>query len=346
MKLLLFYRLLPLGIFCLIAALLSMCATPPPAPRSPVAAGAGTEAPTPPAGGATKPGKSETFEAYWRTDEGKQKITLRSWTGPDGKEYGVAQGDMVMGLRDELEIIPGDSGRGLHGGYTKVWPLGIVPYYLQPNLVKRKLFLDAVAKFHALKHPANGQPIIRFVEMTAANFPQGLPKVYVDVQNTSDPKIGGRADYGRQNKRHNFWLNQATNGVTVGIVMHEMLHALGFAHEQCRKDRDLYVTIDNEKLDPYYKSELAIIPFGRNSGLYDYLSLSHYPTSSFPKHEGDATIIPKTQKELDLLPADKRVKAVKASVLGNSDHLSQGDCQMLLDFYGEECVKRYNTQHW
>ncbi|GAV00591.1 hypothetical protein RvY_11417 [Ramazzottius varieornatus] len=84
---------------------------------------------------------------------------------------------------------------------------------------------------------------------------------------------------------------------TFGTVQHEVLHALGFYHEQSRTDRDEYVTIIwknviNGRKNHNFRAE-------RTDNLnmpYDYASIMHYAWNAFAVDHTKPTIVPKNPK--------------------------------------------------
>ncbi|XP_078615892.1 uncharacterized protein LOC144884443 isoform X2 [Branchiostoma floridae x Branchiostoma japonicum] len=94
---------------------------------------------------------------------------------------------------------------------------------------------------------------------------------------------------------------------TKGIAVHEIMHALGFWHEQSRYDRDNFVTIfldnvvpgRNGEKDFYYGNfdKLTRINSQTLDTTYDYHSVMHYPTDAFGK-SGKITIEPRLGKQL------------------------------------------------
>ncbi|WAQ95435.1 MEP1B-like protein [Mya arenaria] len=71
-----------------------------------------------------------------------------------------------------------------------------------------------------------------------------------------------------------------------GTVMHELLHALGFWHEQSRTDRDNYVTIHSENIQKVGYIDMLGQP-------YDYGSIMHYSAYAFAIDRTKMTIEPK-----------------------------------------------------
>ncbi|XP_012497335.1 PREDICTED: astacin-like metalloendopeptidase [Propithecus coquereli] len=76
-----------------------------------------------------------------------------------------------------------------------------------------------------------------------------------------------------------------------GIVLHELMHVLGFWHEHARADRDHYIRVDWNEILPGF--EINFIK-SRSSNMltpYDYSSVMHYGRLAFSRR-GLPTIVP------------------------------------------------------
>lgn len=77
-----------------------------------------------------------------------------------------------------------------------------------------------------------------------------------------------------------------------GIIQHEILHALGFQHEQTRSDRDYYVRINWENIDPNMAFNFNLGDTNNLFTPYDYSSIMHYGRTAFTMYQGVDTITP------------------------------------------------------
>uniref|UniRef100_A0A3Q2P532 Metalloendopeptidase n=1 Tax=Fundulus heteroclitus TaxID=8078 RepID=A0A3Q2P532_FUNHE len=103
---------------------------------------------------------------------------------------------------------------------------------------------------------------------------------------------------------------------TLGIVEHELLHALGFYHEQSRYDRDDYVKIVSANLLPGKEQILDFLFSSDESTVhgtqYDYISVLHYGKNALTNGNGSTiiTIDPKFQdvigQRLEMSPTDAK----------------------------------------
>jgi len=106
-----------------------------------------------------------------------------------------------------------------------------------------------------------------------------------------------------------------------GTIVHELLHAVGFWHEQSRTDRDQYVKINYENIDKerwhnfekYSHDKIDLLGIE-----YDYCSIMHYSAKAYSNNT-QPTIEALRETECDL---------------GNTLSLSESDVLKINKFYG------------
>ncbi|XP_028249912.1 low choriolytic enzyme-like [Parambassis ranga] len=124
--------------------------------------------------------------------------------------------------------------------------------------------------------------------------PRTHQRDYIDIQ----PMSGCWSYLGVRGGRQAVSL-QSPQCLQVGVISHELMHALGFVHEQSRFDRDTYVTImwpniwrDRLRNFEKFKTDSLDLP-------YDYDSIMHFGRYSFSQ-DGQPTIIPKNSQIIKL----------------------------------------------
>lgn len=111
-----------------------------------------------------------------------------------------------------------------------------------------------------------------------------------------------------------------------GEIIHEILHTLGFWHEQSRPDRDLYLMYNKRNvisgMEVNFEKQININSLG---SMYDYGSIMHYPANAFSIYPGNDmynTLVPINQEESSV-----------SSIMGQSLRMSPTDVQQLRLLY-------------
>lgn len=79
----------------------------------------------------------------------------------------------------------------------------------------------------------------------------------------------------------------------IGTIQHELLHTLGFHHQQCSPNRDEYVKIIDENITEGKETNFKKYDedqVGDFDEAYDYGSILHYSSTAF-SNNGEATIV-------------------------------------------------------
>lgn len=117
------------------------------------------------------------------------------------------------------------------------------------------------------------------------------------------------------------------------IAVHEILHAMGSLHEQSRTDRDQYVTIKYENLDPDFldQFESYLTPPMLDHGIpYDYLSIMHYGDYDFSDNN-KKTIVTKDAQYQDVIGEARSMSFYDIKSLNLRYNCKPADCSITDD---------------
>eukprot|EP00058_Branchiostoma_floridae_P022713 XP_002608203.1 hypothetical protein BRAFLDRAFT_90357 [Branchiostoma floridae] len=170
----------------------------------------------------------------------------------------------------------------------------------------------------AIKH-FNEQTCIRFV-------PRTNERDYVHIKRLS----GCWSDIGVSGGMQELSLGDGC--LWKGTIIHELMHAVGFWHEHQRPDRDDYVTIRLQNVDPDEQYNFDKQTDSRTLGLpYDYGSVMHYESDAFSANGRD-TIVPKfysTTTTAEPTSDQKPEEGSEAAII----------LAAMADFHSETCIQ-------
>lgn len=210
--------------------------------------------------------------------------------------------DVVFENRDGLAVAWGDVILGQvgpdfnrDGGTTQIkppgrWPLPQIPYVISPQLPHPERVRQAIATLSresaAQLMEIPGTESIQKIDLIVFEPTPDTPATR--DANTSQVCLSA---LGRTGGAQPIRL---APGCGPPEILHEILHALGFIHEHSRADRDQYVEIHWDRIDPAYQKQFGIVPLewmGLLAGTrFDPQSIMLYSSDLFSTRPGLPTL--------------------------------------------------------
>ncbi|XP_046647129.1 zinc metalloproteinase nas-1-like [Daphnia pulicaria] len=193
------------------------------------------------------------------------------------REGEIESQDFIPWDKQDPGLFGGDM--KLSGGKTGIvslkerWPDALIPYTISASYTPRQREIIASA-MNALHQ----NTCIRFV-------PRASEKDYVRITKTGGGCWSevGMIGLGRQTLSLD---DRCILASIPGLIVHELMHTLGFYHEHQRPDRDEFVSINLKNVEPKnrgYFQKMSEWDFLTLKFSYDYGSVTHYPSNAFAK---------------------------------------------------------------
>jgi len=237
----------------------------------------------------------------------------------DGINYellgGGFEGDMILPDGFDPTKVSDVKGVAIFG--NRRWPNHIIPYDISliTNAAHRTMIEEAMKIVtDVTSTPIAGstgrKPCVTFRPKTSSD------QVFVKIQYGTG--CSASVGYSAGEKR----LTLENGGCfRSGIIQHELIHVLGFYHEQSRPDRDSHITVNYGNIQSGKEHNFNKYVWGTSvlnqNTPYDFGSIMHYGATSFSSN-GQPTISPKQ--------SDVKI--------GQRDKLSTTDIAEIRAFYG------------
>jgi len=228
----------------------------------------------------------------------------------DSTPYYDTHPDDGIYIEGDIEV---DLGRNAIPSSHSLWPSGVIPYEIDagyPSTVKTRI----IAAMREIEYNVNidGQyNCVHYKERTNEhNY------IHVIAKNSSCSSRIGYSGHGRQDVSIGHGCEHR------GIIMHELMHALGFYHEQSRPDRNSYVNIDLSNVGSTHRHNYDIHSTSNTlNTAYDYGSVMHYNAYEFGVDRSHPVMTPKNH----VVPAGIK--------MGQRLHYSHNDVKKIQRLY-------------
>jgi Astacin (Peptidase family M12A). len=188
-------------------------------------------------------------------------------------------------VEDGLAIVDADivlgepAAGGPDSGYAaapklRLWESSRIPYYIQPSFDDPQRVLTAISMF--LGTAINLVP-----------YQEGDEDVIVFENGPKDC----RSYLGKVGGKQPIWL---AGNCGPKEIAHEIMHALGFIHEQNRTDRDKYVLVNHDNIEQGAEINFELFPVSlmtvSGGQPFDFESIMMYPPTIFSKSSSMPTL--------------------------------------------------------